>query len=148
MLEGLTVENLSEKIISLFLKISRNVKKNMVIECKNGSRINPLQMHALLLIDQKEEITMKELAQNLDISSPSATAFADRLVKNNWAKRYNDPKNRRSVKLCLTDFGKNILEKKREERKKLTKKLIESIPVKDRKDLLRILEEILSNLEN
>lgn len=141
------MENLPEKIISLFIKINRNVKKNMVMECKNGSTINPLQMHALLLIDREKEITMKAFAKNLDISSPSATAFADRLVKNNWVKRCNDPNNRRFVKLCLTEAGKNILEKKKVERKELAKKLIESIPVEDQRQLVRILEEILLNLE-
>lgn len=136
-----------EKIMSLFLRISRAVKKSMVIKCRNGRTINPLQMHALLIISRKEEISMKEFAKSLSISSPSATAFAGRLVSNNWVKRISDPKNRKLVKLCLTDYGKKVIENKKEERKELAKQLIKSIPVEDQKDLVRILDNILSNLK-
>jgi len=135
----------TEKIINLILEISRIVRKKMILECGDGITISPIQIHALSFIERSGEITMKEFAKHLKISSPSATAFANRLVNNNWVKRLNDPNNRRLVKLKITDYGKDILENKRKERIEITKKIINIIPKNDQTELIRILSNILEN---
>ncbi len=97
-----------DEIMDSAIDLMRIIRHKMACDAR-GSSLNFLQIHALALINDKEGITMKELADILHISSPSATAFVNRLVKMGWLTRLHDRKNRKFVRLRMTPRGRLVL---------------------------------------
>jgi DNA-binding MarR family transcriptional regulator len=79
-------------------------------------RITPSQWGALMLIGQREETTVKDLAKSLRISSSATTQLIDGLVESGYVMRQVDDKDRRSVTLTLSRKTKSKMDKLKKER--------------------------------
>jgi DNA-binding MarR family transcriptional regulator len=77
-----------------------------------GSKISYSQWMTLRIILQKEGISVKDLAYELNITSSAATQLVDTLVKKGYLIREGSPDDRRVLKLRLSDkireFVKNV----------------------------------------
>lgn len=100
------------RIIHLWTDISRLLRRRMLNAARMSSeRMNPMQVHGMLVIAEHPGITMKELAEHLHVTSPSATSFVDRLVKQKWVTRSSDPRNRKLVRLNPLPAGVAALDR-------------------------------------
>lgn len=113
-------------------------------------RSDPKEVHmgqimALAFISENGGITMKELSMMLRVTSPSATAFIDRLVKLGYVRRYRDDANRRVVRLEITQEGARVLQTSFAERRKIFESLLRVLPESDRQSLSHILRKILDH---
>ena len=63
-------------------------------------------LHAAM---EKDNPSMKDVADMLRIASPSATVIVDRLVENGELVRIEDKEDRRVVRIGITEAGKKIL---------------------------------------
>ena len=127
----------ASRLITLTQEIGRILRQRA--RHIGDGKINFLQIFALAMIDDHPNMTMKEFAESMKVSSPSATSFIDRLVKLGWAKRREDAENRKLVLLSLTPVGKQMLAKKMKERAALIRQIIALIPETDQRHLERIL---------
>jgi DNA-binding MarR family transcriptional regulator len=66
------------------------------------------QLEALRLLE-RDGLRMRELARELDISEPAATALADRLVRGGFVERRAEPTDRRIVRLELSPMGLRLM---------------------------------------
>jgi len=76
--------------------------------------VTPQQHQAMLAIKGfpgRDQVTVGELAERLQIKHHSAVGLADRLVAENFLRRVTDQQDRRQVYLALTPAGEAILEK-------------------------------------
>lgn len=105
--------------------------------------MNPMQMHAMVIVAEHPDLTMKEFAKHLHISSPSATSFVDRLVKLHWVERVADPKNRKLVHLRVLPAGRTALEAAMKEHSVVMHDLFSLLSDGDQ----QILERVLANLK-
>lgn len=83
-------------------------------EAAHKEGIAPQQHQALLAIKGfpgRDEITIGELAERLQIAHHSAVGLVDRLVSENYLNRKRNEKDRRQVYLALTMRGEEVLEK-------------------------------------
>ena len=74
-------------------------------------RITPSQWGVLMLIEQRGEISVKEAATALRISSSASTQLVDGLVKSNYVERETHTEDRRAVVLTLSKKMKKQVEK-------------------------------------
>lgn len=133
------------RIIQLWMDISRQLRRNIT---KKGKTVdvgmNPMQMHGMFVIAEHPNVTMKEFAKHLHISSPSATSFIDRLVKLRWVERVPDPKNRKLVHLSLLPDGTVALEKAMKGHSAVMHDLFSLLQPSDQE----LLERVLLNLKD
>jgi len=61
------------------------------------------QFHAIMMIRKKTKVSLKELAAMQQISSPSASAMVNRLVKKGILKRSQSKSDRRKIEISLTE---------------------------------------------
>jgi len=61
-----------------------------------------------VILSRRESMTMGELGQALDVPLSTATRIVDVLVKSGYARRQQDPDDRRVVRVTLTDTGKEM----------------------------------------
>jgi DNA-binding MarR family transcriptional regulator len=73
-----------------------------------GAGLTPQQYRILKLAGAGGERSAK-LAERLAVAKPTLTATADGLVAAGYARRDAEPGDRRVVRLCLTDAGREVL---------------------------------------
>ncbi len=67
-----------------------------------GEDLSPSQTLAIMKISGMENCTITGLAEELNVSAPSASAMVDRLVEKNAVQRIRSEKDRRQVVVSLT----------------------------------------------
>lgn len=112
-----------------------------------GENLNLMQLHVLYYIREHEGVTMKELAQYLKITSPSATTFVARLVRNKWVRRTRNKVNRKLIHLYLTDIGREVVAEKLANKQQLMRSIFLGLSPKDQLDLHRIMHHLLVSYE-
>lgn len=68
-----------------------------------GENLSPAQTLAIMKINTMENCTITGLAEELNVSAPSASAMVDRLVEKNAVQRIRSEKDRRQVVVSLTE---------------------------------------------
>ena len=85
---------------------------------------------------------MSFLAHFMNVTTAAMTGIAGRLVRDGYARRVYDPKDRRIIKIELTTRGNELVRKIHEERRKMVVRIFGKISEADRSDYLRILMQI------
>lgn len=116
----------------------------MMCDATSMHGMNPMQVHGMLAIAEHPGITMKELAEHLHVTSPSATSFADRLVKQQWVGRSTDATNRKLVRLTLLPKGRTALDRAVAEHSAVMRELFLLLTDEDQHQF----ERVLTNLKD
>jgi DNA-binding MarR family transcriptional regulator len=103
------------------------------------------QCQTLWYVADHSRVSMQEVAQHFKIRAPSATFLVEELVRGGLLARHANPKDRRKVEVTLTPQGKKIVKTIETKRDKILGTLFNSLKETDRKELNRILENIISN---
>ncbi|MDD5623222.1 MAG: MarR family transcriptional regulator [Candidatus Peribacteraceae bacterium] len=138
-------DNVITELIALIHDVGRSMRQGF-LRRKSTCGANILQWHALSLLVEHSGMTMKEFADAMFITPPSATTFADRLTKLRWTERRVDPKNRKLVHLFVTPAGRRIFERERAKMSTVVRQSLRHCPLADQRHLLRILKRFHENL--
>ncbi|MEI8343780.1 MAG: MarR family transcriptional regulator [Candidatus Moraniibacteriota bacterium] len=95
-----------ERIISLIFTTRRMMHEQKALKSKNCS---PLHLIALGIVQNKKPL-MKELADYLGITPPSATSLVGKLAKDELVYRQVEKDDRRIVRILISKKGKKYLE--------------------------------------
>ncbi len=93
------LEYLSQQIIEFYDKIS-SWEQEVVKE----SGLTPTQMHAIEIIGHAEEIRMKELSEQMGLTTGTITVMVDGLEKQGAVQRKRHEVDKRSILVVLTDM--------------------------------------------
>jgi DNA-binding MarR family transcriptional regulator len=105
--------------------------------------LTPAQERALRMITRSEEpLRMTELADRLGIVPRSVTTVIDALERAGLVRRETDPRNRRAIRLHLTDHGAAVRDDMREARQRAAEDLFAPLPAGDRKTLAELLSRL------
>jgi DNA-binding MarR family transcriptional regulator len=135
-----------DAIIGLWMELMRLWKQRMAIQL-HSKRIHPLHLFAAHIIEAHPNLTMKEFAEHLKITSPSATALVNRLVRLKWVMRKTDPHNRKLVRLHINASGSKTLHAHMSEHAKSMRRMLSWLSAKDQKDFARVLLTLKNALE-
>ena len=102
--------------------------------------LTPAQERALRMITRSEEPPrMTELADHLGIVPRSVTTVIDALEQAGLVRREVDPRNRRAIRLHLTDQGLAVRDGMREARRRAAEDLFAPLSADDREALAKLL---------
>jgi DNA-binding MarR family transcriptional regulator len=65
--------------------------------------ITPVQFYVLSALWEENNIKFKTLTQRLNMDGPTLTGILDRLERLDYLERKDDPEDRRSLLICLSD---------------------------------------------
>lgn len=139
-------DEINNNIIDSFSKIFREIKHSIFYKSKN-SEVTLLQYQALWCIKKSKKAHMGDIAKNFSITMPTATSLIDKLIQSKLAKRENDNKDRRIVRISLTNEGEKILKEMTKQRKNKINKLLSYLSVSDKKELSKILNKLVEKTE-
>lgn len=135
----------ADKINQVMPALMKNLARREVDELYKG-KITIQQFLILESLYKDGASKMSSLAGFMGVSTAAITGIVDRLVREGYAQRVYDPKDRRIINIELTAKGgylvKNIIEKKRQMIIRMFSKVSEA----DRRDYLRVITRIKDNL--
>ena len=104
--ESITYLDAIDKLEELRLIMKRVHKKSDVPYRKAG-------FQAMMLISEKNKVTMQELGEELCVTKPRVTALVTELVNNDFIKQTVDKKDKRKKFLTLAPKGVDYIEEHR-----------------------------------
>ncbi len=93
----------------LFVAIIEKLMTHRMLDKSFEQQVTPSQLVALRYLSLNESSLMSDVAEGLGISFPAATKTIDRLVRKGYASRFQDPRDRRVVRIRLTEEGKSLV---------------------------------------
>lgn len=132
-----------DDIIDTAMDFGRDMRRRMMKSGKSDLHMG--QVHILACVKEQPRITMKEIADHMKVSSPTATSFVDTLVKLGFLVRKHDARNRKLVRLSITKAGRTTLTTKMAEKKAAVATLLSVLSSEDRRALHSILKKLVSH---
>lgn len=106
------IKNLSEQFFQLIMQLHKKVLKPE--EFMKGLPIPQSHAKVIFYLSHKGSAPVSVIAKELLISKPNMTPIIDKLFEEGYVNRYEDPKDRRILRVEVTEKGKGILELKKE----------------------------------
>lgn len=131
------LEYLSQQIIEFYDKIS-----SWEHEVVKESGLTPTQMHAIEIIGHAGELRMKELAEQMGLTTGTITVMVDGLEKQGTVVRKRHEVDRRSILVTLTTKGDELFSEHHMMHMKLTQDLSSTLTEKEAGYLSAILTKM------
>lgn len=105
-------------------------------------KITMPQFLVLSFLLRQGQTNMTALARYLDVSTPAVTGIVERLVRDAYAVRGYDAKDRRVIKIQLTAKGNELVKRINRQKRLLTIKVFGKLPAGDRQNYLQVMTKI------
>ena len=97
---------IGQKLVEAFEKILKT--ENVFIVERLGFDLSMTEFHTIAGIGKNQKLMMSELAGQLHVTMGTLTVMINNLVKKGFVERFKSEKDRRIVKVGLTESGKQI----------------------------------------
>ena len=109
--------------------------------------LRPPQVRILFFIArQNEEVAAKDLAEMLGVTPGAVTQFVNGLVDMDLVKREEDVKDRRIVRMKLTELARSKLEEFRKSYLASVRQVFDILSDAEIKELVRLLDKVINPL--
>ena len=105
------------------------------------------EIRSLMLFDGERYLTVKNIAQKLDVAKSRVTKLVDSLIGKGLLERINDPKDARIRLISLSPEGQRKLAEVDIFHQEIHRKIILQLDPDDRKNMLTFLEKLRSAME-
>lgn len=139
-------DTLATKFIEVMFKTSRIFRERMHYSSKIA-HLSFLQIQTLTYLKMHHMAQMTEIAEHFHIELPSATSLLNKLVTLQLVKRQQDVKDRRLVRIVLTEEGSNMLAEAKKEKESHVTQLLSYLSPEERQELLRLMEKLNERIE-
>lgn len=136
----------TNELVEVMFTVFRLMKAKMSFT-NNFIHLSILQIQALMFLCHNTNVDMSDIAEYFQVEMPSATSLINKLCDHQLVKRYEDPKDRRLVRITLTDDGKKLVEQAMCERRKKIEKVLSYLSEQEKLELLRILKTLDTKLQ-
>ncbi len=116
----------------------------------NGSFVQFYAYYSLgnTLYRSEEPIAMGELSRILDVPFSTATYLVDGFVKQGYARRSDDPNDRRVVRVELTESGRQIMEKVNDFVSQRIYRVMDSFSDEEQDQIITLVRKFVTILES
>ena len=139
---------MNKKKLARFREILRAFDRELFLQnnasCCNG--ITLTQCHTLLEIENKEVITITDLANNLSLDKSTVSRTVDGLVNIGLVDRTIPKNNRRTTELCLTDLGKKTCDAINYTNNQYILNVLADFTDQEKTKLVRLFDKVTQNM--
>ena len=105
------------------------------------------QLHVIMIADEQGPVTIKDLAEMLGVSAPSASEMVEKLVEKNILKREHSHEDRRKVIVSVSPGAAKHIEKIKQIHLQAIVEMVEKIGPETASELCKVLEDIKRAVE-
>ena len=102
--------------------------------------------YSSLLRNKKEEVAVKDLAEMLNVTPGAVTQFVDALVEMDLVRREEDAKDRRIIRIKLTELARSKLEEFRKGYLASASRVFDILSDAEIRELVRLLDKVDTHL--
>ena len=106
-------------------------------------KVSTSECRTLRVFETNEELTMKELASEMDLAMSRMTRIVDGLVKKSLVERGSDPKDRRVCLVHLTAKGKRLVNEMQKSYLEMNQRVLENVSPNARPEVLKALRHLV-----
>jgi DNA-binding MarR family transcriptional regulator len=128
-----------DRAITLIFSVSRMIKEKYQDDRRKS--ISGVKLETLRYIKENKPL-MKDIAEYLSITPPSATSLVNHLAQAKLVERVHDGEDRRIVRMNITDLGKKKFNEGMEMVADRMKKVLSPLNTGEKENLIKILEKI------
>lgn len=143
----LSLSQFSDKVDEIMPAIMRNFVKHQTEEYYK-LKITMPQFVVMDFLHRAGECKMSDIAKSINVTTAAMTGLIDRLVRDGYVIRSNDPEDRRIVNIKLTLKGTRVVVNMIEKRKEVTINMFRAISAEERKQYLDILMHIKDHMKD
>lgn len=103
------------------------------------------QKRILIILNESETITQRELTERLGIKPGSASEILSKLESAGLIIRTRNEADRRTTDVCLTDSGRDLAAEAFAQRQKRHEEMFSSLSEEERQELLSLLERVCAD---
>jgi DNA-binding MarR family transcriptional regulator len=104
--------------------------------------ISPVQLRALTALRQRGAVNLAQLAEEMGVAVSTASRLVDRLVAVDWVHRAPSSRNRREIRLSVTEDGKQLLRRFDERRVALLRSCLDRVPTERQQAVVAALVDL------
>ena len=105
------------------------------------------EVKCLMLFNGERYLTVKGMAQKLDVAKSRITKITNGLIEKNMAKRIDDPNDARIKLISLTSVGEKKSEEITKFHRSIHRKILMQMSTEERKQVLSHMELLRSSME-
>jgi len=133
----------ADELVTLIFGVIRSIHGRLNKRYQiDFSRISPLKVQVLGFVKNRKKPSMKDLADFLAITPPSATSLVEGMAKDKLIVRDFSPSDRRIVSLQMTTKGGKVLDRGFKEMTAHIKEIFTCLTEKEKKQLIAIYKKI------
>jgi len=133
---------LIDRLFDLKDVLTRQFRTPLPPDLRDELQTVTLHQLEVLGVLKRESLRMRDLARELDVSEPAATAIADRLVRHGLVERQDDPNDRRTVRLALSPRARDLLGKVEDARRAAMVRVFEAVSDDQLRSLIDVFETL------
>lgn len=135
-----TRHTLNELLVDLFNYILLIEEKNLRDQ---GVNLSMTEVHILEAIQKSESNMMSAIAKRLMVTQGTLTVSTSKLVKKGYVERVKDEKDKRIVRLTLTEKAESIIHIHDQFHEEMIEKLLNELELDKEEELIRSLKNLM-----
>ena len=135
-----TRHTLNELLVDLFNYILLIEEKNLRDQ---GVKLSMTEVHILEAIQKSESNMMSAIAKRLMVTQGTLTVSTSKLVKKGYVERVEDEKDKRIVRLTLTDKAESIMQIHNQFHEAMIEKLLNELELDKEEELINSLKNLM-----
>jgi len=136
---------LLERLFELKGVLARQLRTPLPADLRGEMQSVTLHQLEVLGVLKHGSLRMRDLARELDVGEPAATAIADRLVRHGLVERRADPNDRRTVRVELSSRARDLLERVENDRRAAMIHAFEVISDEQLRNLIDVFETLAAS---
>ena len=131
---------MNELLVDLFNYILLIEEKNLRDQ---GVKLSMTEVHILEAIEKSESNMMSAIAKRLMVTQGTLTVSTSKLVKKGYVERVRDERDKRIVRLKLTERAENILEIHNRFHEEMIERLLNELELDKEVELIQSLRNLM-----
>lgn len=132
----------STQLVGYLETLFRRLLLNRKLADDPQIEISREEIRAMLLLESGERLTMSNLAESLGVPLSTATHTVDRLVAKGLVERNRSEEDRRVVEVKMSDYGSQLQQTFRDNRKIVARSWLEPLSGAERELFLQLMAKI------
>lgn len=128
------------------LQLGRGARSGNGLAAMHASGVTLPQMMALHILQTQPTCSINELATALGLPMSTTSVLVQRLVDKKWAKRSENPNDRREKQVSLSKSGRNLINDLDQDRAKTLTRSLADLPKPLREEFLAVVGKCLAVL--
>jgi DNA-binding MarR family transcriptional regulator len=138
---------MSDSLENRLLVLLRHLGTLPLLHIPDDIKLSPPAIAQLAWVSRSPGCGVLDIAKGLNLSPPTVSVGINRLVKDGWLERQNDPKDQRARPIFLTVKGKTMMAHVRQRRSEMLKFFLSGLTADEQEQLLNLLERAVTEME-